>query len=91
MSHAHSATSHSGILAMNALPVMDGNEVKAAVQQDWSQTLPAALEEARTAASVLRELVQDAVFLDEDCYITAVNHTKYQQRLQVGALVGEDA
>ncbi|PNW85072.1 hypothetical protein CHLRE_03g170500v5 [Chlamydomonas reinhardtii] len=71
-------------LAMKPMPMLDASGAGAVPllsQQDWSQVLPGTLEDARDAAVALRELVQDAVFLDEDCYSSAVDHTQYQQKL----------
>ncbi|PNH12063.1 hypothetical protein TSOC_001001 [Tetrabaena socialis] len=70
------------MLAMKPLPMLDEGDARSMLmQQDWSQALPGTLEEARVAADALRGLVQDAVFLDEECYSNAVIHTQYQQKL----------
>ncbi|GLC35837.1 hypothetical protein PLESTB_000499500 [Pleodorina starrii] len=81
MSHPHAQHGQAG-LAMTPLPVLDGSDVRPPLaMQDWVQTLPATLDEARNAAIALRDLVQDAVYLDEDCYSSAVEHTHYQDNL----------
>ncbi|GIL72844.1 hypothetical protein Vretimale_4526 [Volvox reticuliferus] len=69
-------------LAMKPLPILDGSDVRPPLAlQDWAQTLPATLADARDAASALRDLVQDAVYLDEESYSNAVDHTHYQDKL----------
>ncbi|EFJ42985.1 hypothetical protein VOLCADRAFT_107025 [Volvox carteri f. nagariensis] len=71
-------------LAMRPLPILDGSDVRPPLAlRDWVQTLPATLQETRTAATALRDLVQDAVYLDEECYSSAVEHTHYHEKLHV--------
>ncbi|KAG2499361.1 hypothetical protein HYH03_002936 [Edaphochlamys debaryana] len=71
-------------LSMRPLPVLDTSDDARLplAQQDWCETLTGRVEDARVAATALRALVEDAVYLDEDTYSTAVEHTKYQQKLQ---------
>ncbi|GIL43119.1 hypothetical protein Vafri_901 [Volvox africanus] len=76
--HAHGTAA----LAMKPLPILDGSDVRPPLTlQDWVKILPTTLEDARNAASALRDLVQDAVYLDEESYSSAVEHTNYQDKL----------
>jgi hypothetical protein len=73
-------------LAMKPLPILDGTDVRPPLAtQDWIQTLPTTVEDARTAAGALRDLVQDAVYLDEECYSSAVDHSHYHDKLHVSS------
>jgi hypothetical protein len=56
------------VLTMSPLPLLgDSTSTSTAVgQRDWVRTLPSAVEDASLAASALRELVRDAVYLDEE-------------------------
>ncbi|GFR41223.1 hypothetical protein Agub_g1896 [Astrephomene gubernaculifera] len=70
------------VLAMKPLPVLDATGARPPLAQtEWSETLPSTLDDARVAAEALRNLLQDAVFLDEDCYSSAVDHSQYQDKL----------
>jgi hypothetical protein len=49
---------------------------------DWGKCL-GNMESAKLALDTLKNLVQDAVFLDEDAYTNAHTMQLYQQRIQV--------